>query len=205
MISGSPNPPAGGDTNRGPQILAVAIVTTAIVVISCIIRLFVRFRIVRSVGSDDYIISIATVSLPRTNMLICSNERQVFAVVGAGFLCAEVHNGLGRHEYYLTLEQILTATRLGIVAQLWILMSTCLSKISGCLFLLRVIVHQNRTWDYFLYSLMILLFTINVGCSIAILVECRPVKGIWSILLAKSCWSSKTRLPLALLQGGMHL
>ena len=54
-------PPPGGDQNHGPALLAVAIVSTTLAIVTTIIRLLGRIFVVRSVGWDDYTIAAAAV------------------------------------------------------------------------------------------------------------------------------------------------
>lgn len=58
----STTPPAGGDVNRGPNFLAISLTTTSLAFVTCILRIFVRLRIVRSIGWDNYMIIVAIVS-----------------------------------------------------------------------------------------------------------------------------------------------
>lgn len=54
--------PPGGDINKGPLVLALAIVSTSLALLAVGTRIFVRVKIVRSVGWDDYAIVVAVVS-----------------------------------------------------------------------------------------------------------------------------------------------
>ena len=54
--------PRGGDQNRGPSFLIVALLFCVFALLSVLLRLFVRIRIIGSTGWDDYLISLAVVS-----------------------------------------------------------------------------------------------------------------------------------------------
>ena len=56
-------PPPGGDHNKGPTFLAVSTTTTTVIafVLVCL-RIYVRTRVVRAVGWDDWMIIIAMAS-----------------------------------------------------------------------------------------------------------------------------------------------
>lgn len=54
-------PPAGGDESRGPSLLAALLVMLIASLVAVGARMYVRTRIVRSVGMDDWTIIAATV------------------------------------------------------------------------------------------------------------------------------------------------
>lgn len=56
-------PPPGGDEDRGPQFIVAAAVTTVAALIAVCLRTYVRIRIVRAVGIDDYMIIVSMVML----------------------------------------------------------------------------------------------------------------------------------------------
>jgi hypothetical protein len=49
-------PPPDDDINKGPLVLALCTVTTSVALIAVGTRIFVRVRIVKNVGWDDYTI-----------------------------------------------------------------------------------------------------------------------------------------------------
>lgn len=55
-------PPPDGDVNKGPIVLSITYSTTAIALFVVSMRMWVRIRIVKSVGWDDYTILLAAVS-----------------------------------------------------------------------------------------------------------------------------------------------
>ena len=54
--------PLSGYQNRGPSFLIAALLFCAFALLSVLLRLFVRIRIIGSTGWDDYLISLAMVS-----------------------------------------------------------------------------------------------------------------------------------------------
>lgn len=54
--------PLGGDRNKGPAYLAVALTFCAVACVFVLLRMFVRLRMVRSTGWDDAFICVALVS-----------------------------------------------------------------------------------------------------------------------------------------------
>lgn len=77
--------PPDGDEDRGPQFIAAAAVTTAAALIAVCLRMYVRIRIVRAVGIDDYMIIVSMV-MPRISTFCCSsssNDGRRFSVYSA--------------------------------------------------------------------------------------------------------------------------
>jgi len=145
-MSSTPTPQAG-DANRSLAFLAVSLGGTGIALLSCILRLIVRLRVVRSIGWDDYFIVISTVStINLVNRLLPILSSKVLAIVGSGLNIPEGLYGFGRHAFDLTKHQRIEATKFSEFALPWLVMSTCFSKISICMFLLRVVEKQKRSW-----------------------------------------------------------
>ena len=56
-------PPAGGDRNKAPAFATITILVSVVATVSVVARLYVRSRVIRQVGMDDVIITIALVSV----------------------------------------------------------------------------------------------------------------------------------------------
>ena len=55
-------PPPDGDLNKGPIVLTVTLITAIIALILVGLRMYVRTKIIRAVGCDDWTIILAMVS-----------------------------------------------------------------------------------------------------------------------------------------------
>ena len=55
-------PPPDGDLNKGPIFLIVTLITATIALILVGLRMYVRTKIIRAVGWDDWMIILAMVS-----------------------------------------------------------------------------------------------------------------------------------------------
>jgi hypothetical protein len=53
--------------NRGPELLAVNIAFITTAVLACALRIYVRVRMVKAFGRDDWLMVLATVSVDRCN------------------------------------------------------------------------------------------------------------------------------------------
>jgi hypothetical protein len=196
-------PPLDGNVNRGPTLLTISLVTTSIALLTTAFRIFVRHRIVHSIGWDDYTIVMAMVKISQTlhHTFLSADLKEVSALVASAINIPEVLLGTGRHEFYLNLHQIIESGKLNTLAQPWSIMSTCLSKVSVCLFLLRIIEHQNRNWDFFLCCLISLVVAVDCACSISILVQCQPLEKLWNPTVSGTCWPHHARNAMGYFQG----
>ena len=60
--------------NRGPELLGVDIAFLATALIANILRCYVRMRMVKGFGADDWLMAFATVRLPSINCFYRANE-----------------------------------------------------------------------------------------------------------------------------------
>jgi hypothetical protein len=93
------------------------------------------------------------------------------------------------------------SVKLSTLSAPWYIMSTCLSKVSVCLFLLRIIEHQNRNWDFYLYGLISLAIAVDCASSISILVQCQPLEKLWNPAAAGTCWPHHAKTAMGYFQG----
>ncbi|KAI8298358.1 hypothetical protein K4K59_002868 [Colletotrichum sp. SAR11_240] len=111
------------DINRGPEILATCGSLVGISVVIVMMRMYVRAKIVRLVGWDDWCIVAATVVIFAEMMVILP----------------EVEHGGGRHIQYIEpKENVVIGLHYNFVTQPLCLIALCLAKVSVGLFLLRV-------------------------------------------------------------------
>lgn len=179
-------PPPGGDHNKGPAFLAVSLTTTIVALTFVGLRIYVRTRIVRALGWDDWTIVLA----------------MILATVDTAINIPEVLRGEGRHEYYLTPDARIETLKLNDLTIPFVVMSPCFSKISICLFLLRIIGDANaRKKRRFLQSMIIILFFINTLDIITVLVQCRPLGKLWDPQIPGACWNPKVQAGFAYMQG----
>ncbi|KAL2048398.1 hypothetical protein N7G274_000309 [Stereocaulon virgatum] len=175
--------PDNGDVDQGWAILAVcwAFVTCAFILTA--LRVWVRIRLTRNLGSDDYNIMIAMTT----------------TLIGAGLVTAEVINGLGRHEYYLTASQRQNFQVLGWADWMQTFITLMFTKISICLFLLRIV--DTRNIKFAMYSLIgcLIIFT-SVSVSLFLGV-CRPLKAYWDVGVDGVCLSNHQVESIVLAQG----
>jgi hypothetical protein len=103
----------------GPIIIATMWAETGITLVFVALRLYTRIRINRTVGWDDYLISLASVSGNRMEYLILeflTGEQMMMIPYSAATTLATMQ-GLGKHSAELSLDQFMQATRYIVIGQ----------------------------------------------------------------------------------------
>ena len=153
--------PPGGNANKSTTVLAIAVVLVILSLASTIIRLSVRFHNHQR-GWDDLAIALAA-------LLLCAD----FA-----FKSVSLTAGLGRHSYYLSENQISRALEFNYATQLLSFVIVCLTKISICLFVLRI---KKTGWlKWCLSALMAGLVLTTLACEIILFAQCQPINAFWN-------------------------
>ncbi|KAM0800301.1 hypothetical protein BDR22DRAFT_258368 [Usnea florida] len=165
--------PQDGDQNRGPAFLIVALLFFAFALMSVLLRLFARVRLLGLTGWDDLLISLA----------------MAFSMITAAFDIVGVDAGFGRHVYYLLPSETTTAIKYIILSEVAFNLSLATSKSSICVFLLSLIKNSlhNKSKRFFLYSTIALLFVTTVISVSLILATCRPTPKIWDPTIPGTC------------------
>ncbi|MCJ1374869.1 hypothetical protein MMC20_006102 [Loxospora ochrophaea] len=123
-------------------------------------------------GWDDYVMILSTIAM----------------IIGAALDIPEVIAGVGRHTYYLTPPKIAEAVKYNHFSTLFTVLSLWLSKISICLFLLRILDNSQATKRrYALYMIMVIYSVASIICLISLLAQCRPLSRVWDPLVPGVC------------------
>ena len=121
--------------------------------------------------------------------------------MGASFVTGEVFNGLGRHEYYLEPSQRRSYQALSWADWVQVFITLLLTKISICLFLLRIVNSSKVT--KFMYSLIGFMVLFTAVCVFLFLGICRPLKAYWDVGVQGTCLSDRQVESVVIAQGGM--
>ncbi|KAH7237336.1 hypothetical protein B0J15DRAFT_570212 [Fusarium solani] len=155
--------------NRGPQLTAVCATFITPTAIAVALRCYVRLRIVRNFGLDDWAMVGALVSFL---ILI------VFTLLG-------VRYGTGRHYWDLEDSDIVLAMKFWWHCYLWYCITMITCKISIGLFLLRIAV--RRVDIYIIYSAMTVTVLTCVAFFFITLFQCNPISFFWTRQQPGSC------------------
>ena len=115
-------------------------------------------------------------------------------------ITAEVFKGLGRHEYYLEPKQRRMFQALGWADWIQTFITLCLTKISICLFLLRIV--DSRVTRIAMYSTIAFLILFTTVCVSLFLGVCRPLKAYWDVGVDGVCLSDDELKNVVITQGG---
>ncbi|KAF2806512.1 uncharacterized protein BDZ99DRAFT_394327 [Mytilinidion resinicola] len=160
--------------NQGPIILATTGTVTALALITLALRLFVRIRMIRNVGWDDYAMIMAA------------------ALCIAGFICIvpEVHNGAGQHINHVDRAHFGRGLKWNFVTQPIYLWSICLVKISIGFFLLRVA--ATTFFRRLIISIMVFMMVYTLVCFFTIVLQCTHLSVLWDSTVKSKCFAPTT-------------
>lgn len=99
--------------------------------------------------------------------------------IANGFDFAACVHGLGRHEQYLGLEQIIQAVKWAELAELFAVIANWGTKVSICFFLLRLIKRTNPITRYCIWTLLALNTITALVTCILWGVQARPIQSLW--------------------------
>lgn len=112
-----------------------------------------------------------------------------------------VHYGLGRHIGCLSPTDIVKSDKIQAVGAVFLMMSALASRVSICLFLLRIFA-VNRSWRWTLYFVIALTTCINIACAIASSIQCDPGAKIRDPETLGTCKTTKIGVVIGQIQGG---
>ncbi|KAI9815086.1 MAG: hypothetical protein M1827_002929 [Pycnora praestabilis] len=116
---------------------------------------------------------------------------------------AEIQNGLGRHEYYLTPIQRKRFRKFGWVDWMQTFLNLMFTKIAICLFLLRIM--SSKWLVRTMYSLIGILVVFHAICVFLFLGVCRPLSAYWDPDVEGKCLSDHQVEYIIIAQGAFSV
>ncbi|KAM0272113.1 hypothetical protein ACHAPA_002409 [Fusarium lateritium] len=148
--------------NRGPELQAVCYTLLIASVIALGLRVFVRVRLVKNFGFDDWCMCCALVTF--------------FLFVFSALM--GVHHGTGRHRDDLDPSDFKEAMKYWWWCYLWYCLTMIASKISIGYLLLRI---TNRKLDiWIIYGVMAITVSTGVVFFFVTLFQCSPISFFWN-------------------------
>ncbi|KAM0237794.1 hypothetical protein ACHAP5_008917 [Fusarium lateritium] len=148
--------------NRGPELQAVCYTLLIASVIALGLRVFVRVRLVKNFGFDDWCMCCALVTF--------------FLFVFSALM--GVHYGTGRHRNDLDPDDFKEAMKYWWWCYLWYCLTMIASKISIGYLLLRI---TNRKLDiWIIYGVMAITVSTGVVFFFVTLFQCSPISFFWN-------------------------
>ncbi|KAK4114687.1 hypothetical protein N656DRAFT_705020 [Canariomyces notabilis] len=167
MADADPMPP---DENRGPEILAICGSLVGIALVTVVLRMFVRVKMIGHIGADDWAI-VAAMTVMFVEMMI---------------IIPQVHYGAGRHVQYIhPPSNVVTGLHLNFVTQPLCLIGLCLTKVSVGLFLLRLTPSQK--FRYFVIGTIVFTVLSSTGNFLTVFFQCRPLALTWDSSVPGEC------------------
>ncbi|KAK4160512.1 hypothetical protein QBC43DRAFT_113006 [Cladorrhinum sp. PSN259] len=148
--------------NRGPALFAVNTVGVILAGISCILRCYVRSRILKSFGTDDWLIVTSTLTF------ICY----------VAFSNTGVKYGTGQHREDLDPEDNRKALRGWFFCYIFYALTMILVKLSIGNFLLRVTVSRLHRWIIYIASVVTCVSCVTF--LVVAIFQCNPINYFWN-------------------------
>ncbi|KAK3986634.1 hypothetical protein QBC44DRAFT_402039 [Cladorrhinum sp. PSN332] len=96
------------------------------------------------------------------------------------------------------------ALEFDILGQPWYLMSVTLSKISICLFFMKLL-GRARQWRILLGVLIFFMAVVNLTFSLTVNLQCRPLEKLWNPEVEGSCWNPSVQRDFGYFQGAFSV
>lgn len=183
------------DEDQGPVILGATLTVTIAALITMATRLYVRVRMIRNVGWDDYVMITAMVLVCTRSIISCPRGRSALltrrqCIVGQIIVIPEVYLGAGRHKEHIDPIDFANGYKLNFITQPIYLFAICLVKISVGFFLLRVAV--AAVYRRIIIGIMIFMGFYTIGCFFTIVLQCTNLAIQWDPTVTGTCWSAHT-------------
>ena len=133
-----------------------------------------------------------------------TNTDKALSIITAAFNIVEYKAGFGRHVDSLMPAQVMRASEYAVLSETTFIFSLMFSKISICVFLLRLLADSlAKKRKYFLYLWIALLLVVNVICVGQQLGQCRPTNRLWDPTIPGKCEDPRIQSDFGYLNGGM--
>lgn len=163
--------------DKGPKILAVLWTLTGLTTLIVSARIFIRLRMLKNFGIDDYLIVIS----------------MVMGLAYCGATTAAVMYGYGKHASVLSLGDLEMAILLNTVSFLFGILSFTIPKLAVTAMLTRIL-NPGLMQKIWLWCLVGAAAAVSCICIILLFTMCDPPEALWHVhLLAegatcKSVW-----------------
>ncbi|KIM97019.1 hypothetical protein OIDMADRAFT_58562 [Oidiodendron maius Zn] len=174
------------NVSQAHVVIVPMVVTTIIAVILTLLRLYVRIRMIKLFGWDDFFNVLAMLAL----------------LVVMGLVLGAVHFGLGRHIQFVAAEAARGVMLLRI-CEFVLIVSTVFVKISISLFLKRLFLSSKR-WAWFFWAFIAFNTITSLLDAAAIFPQCKPVQFNWDkSIVGGRCWSDESINAIGIAQGSI--
>lgn len=181
--------------DQGTKALVVAAVLLGVAIVTVIARLYVRILLRRALGWDDFTIIASSVSTSPLRPLYEIGGKpltgyQVFGIAAFATYVKCIQAGMGRHLVCLTLQGISDVAKWSLISQILITVNLGLTKVSVCLFVMRVIDKAKKRITQLLWVLIAFIIISHLVQVLLFCLQCRPIQGVWDIFIKSTCFSA---------------
>ena len=124
---------------------------------------------------------------------------QITNAIGMAFVMLEINYGLGRHVQYLPTDHYVWFLKYNFLDWVQVFITLPLSKISICLFLLRI--SKFERWRNFLFGLIGFIIITHTPLTILFLLQCIPLNKNWNTSVPGRCFSKQSVEVIIIIQG----
>ncbi|KIX06951.1 uncharacterized protein Z518_04927 [Rhinocladiella mackenziei CBS 650.93] len=179
--------PSNSGQNDGPTIIRVTLAVSILALLTVMLRLYVRIKIIQNIGWDDYLMLIA----------------MLLGIAFEAVVIANVHYGLGKHISDLDAETVSIGKKLNFVTPPLYLWVECFVKLSVGMALLRFA--RSRPWRIFITSLMVFTVCFTLANFFVITLQCKKPAALWDPNVKSECISVKALGPLLYTTSGVSI
>ncbi|KAK9424385.1 putative Integral membrane protein [Seiridium unicorne] len=171
--------------DRGPELLIITWVFTALAIILVALKLFTRQRFLQGLGWDDFFIFLSLILI----------------VIGTSLFTYAVYPlGMGKHAAELGRQRASEVVRIILIAGPFGVMAYSFPNISVAILLQRLLA-PNKLRTSLLYLLVCLQVVISAVSCILLLAQCRPTESLWNPTIQATCFPPKTVSKFSFLVG----
>lgn len=163
--------------NRGAQVTGVACASLALPWIAGVLRIYVRTRIQKFFGSEDW--------LTVASMIIHT------ALIA--LLLRSLQFGLGAHIYNISPDYLDILAKYIFASELLYVITMAITKVAIGVYFLRLANKRYQFW--IIYSVMALALSVSSAYFIFVLLQCQPISYFWNMFGdgTGTCLSTSTR------------
>lgn len=163
VIASWPPPNYTNPQRRGPALLAIELTILPIALVTLLLRLYVRIRIVKSYGWDDWLMVAAAAC--GLGVTLCT------------IIATQVFNW-NAHIWDLTSDQMVQGRKVSLASQTLFAAATSLAKASILLSYLRI-APQKSWFRRLTFSALALVSTIGFAAISLFWTQCTPISSYW--------------------------
>ncbi|TVY92729.1 hypothetical protein LAWI1_G004021 [Lachnellula willkommii] len=162
--------------SRAPQILVGNIIPQIFASLFVIARMITKIRITRAWGADDTVLVIAW---------LCSLALTILA-------CLETRYGAGKHLHDVPFTSLEAGLNLEYGTRITYFLALGFTKVSICLFYLRVF--RERYSRIIAMGTMGFTILFTVPTVLVSIFQCNPVRGFWDKTIKSTCFNTNPNL-----------